>query len=467
MKDGVMTIDFEGRIITFNRAAEEILEIDKDSIINKNYAEIFLLHEENDDFNQVIFDAVYESSMKHNKVVSFNAGSGIKTLSMTTTYLSAEGRDIGVISVFNDITELTELRDALRAMEEIKRLNNELEVHNKFIRGVFGRYLSDDIVRSLIETPGGLALGGKKEEITIMMTDLRGFTSLSERLLPETVVAILNNYLAAMTDIILKYKGTIDEFIGDAILVLFGAPISCADHAQRAVACALEMQLAMEVVNQYNRDHGFPNIEMGIGINTGNVVVGNVGSSKRTKYGVVGRNVNLTSRIESYTTAGQVFISSATKERITQPLRIISSMEVAPKGVKEPITIYNVGGIGGIYDLYLQDASDVLNTLERELVVNLSIVEGKDTGKAQFEASVVKLSNREAIMLTTAPVEPLCNMRFFIKGPDGVLISDSLYGKVIEKMRPSCVTEPGVFSIRVNFTSIPSEVSDYFKGLLS
>ena len=181
-----------------------------------------------------------------------------------------------------------------------------MELRNRFIRETFGRYLTDDVVATVLETPTGLQVGGEKRKVTMMMTDLRGFTSLSERLPPDRVVAILNRYLAAMVTIIKRYQGTIDEFIGDAIFVLFGAPVWREDDAQRAIACAVAMQLAMEEVNEEDRKDDLPEVEMGIGIHTGQVVLGNIGSPERMKYGVVGRHVNLTSRIQSYTTGGQI-----------------------------------------------------------------------------------------------------------------------------------------------------------------
>ncbi|HNL74227.1 MAG TPA: adenylate/guanylate cyclase domain-containing protein, partial [Leptospiraceae bacterium] len=196
----------------------------------------------------------------------------------------------------------------------LNRIKKALNARNEFIKNTFGRYLSDDVVASILESPKGTSLGGEKREVTIMMTDLRGFTSISERLPAEKCVLMINNYLDVMTDVILKYQGTIDEFIGDAILVIFGAPIQREDDAARAVACAIEMQLAMKEVNEKNRRDGLPEVVMGIGLNTGEIVVGNIGSHKRTKYGVVGSNVNLTSRIESYTVGGQTLVSQRTLE---------------------------------------------------------------------------------------------------------------------------------------------------------
>ena len=156
-----------------------------------------------------------------------------------------------------------------RAIQEIQRLAEQLELRNRFIRTTFGRYLTDEVVTSLLDSPEGLKLGGEKRQVSILMADLRGFTSLSGRLGPEQVVAILNRYLGTMADIIMEYQGTIDEFIGDAIFVIFGAPLRMNDHAQRAVACAVAMQLAMATVNAQNRAEGLPEVEMGVGVNTG------------------------------------------------------------------------------------------------------------------------------------------------------------------------------------------------------
>jgi class 3 adenylate cyclase len=247
----------------------------------------------------------------------------------------------------------------------MKGIKNVLDTQSRFIRRTFGRYLSDDIVTAILESPEGLELGGQKRTITIVMTDLRGFTAMSERLRAEEVVAMLNEYFGDMTEIVVKWGGTIDEFIGDAILVMFGAPLQGNDDAQRAVACALEMQLAMDKVNARNKEKDYPELAMGIGINTGGVVVGNVGSLKRTKYGIVGQQVNLAARIESYTGGGQTLISTSTKDACGDLLDLGGHMEVHPKGVAEPITIYEVRGIGGSYNVHLPEHPVERNDTER------------------------------------------------------------------------------------------------------
>ncbi len=218
--------------------------------------------------------------------------------------------------------------------------NEELDTVNWFIRQTFGRYVTDEVVADVLDTTEGLELGGEEREVTIMMSDLRGFTAFAERLSPSQVVAFLNRYLEAMVDVITAHQGTIDEIIGDGILVLFGAPIRCEDDVERAVACAVSMQLAMGEVNAQNRREGLPELEMGIGIHTGTVVVGNIGSTKRTKYGAVGSNVNLTGRIESYTTGNQILISESTRQAVGDIVKIDGEMGIDPKGASERLTIH-------------------------------------------------------------------------------------------------------------------------------
>jgi adenylate cyclase len=253
------------------------------------------------------------------------------------------------------------LRQTARELEQrvrertldLAQANTDLEKRNSLIRQVFGRYLSDAVVGTLLDQPTGLKLGGDRRTITILTSDLRGFSTLSERLPPEKVIEILNLYLEDMAEVINQYQGTIDEFMGDGILVLFGAPLSQTDDALRAVACACAMQLTMGSVNEKLQALNLPQLEMGIGINTGEVIVGNIGSEKRTKYGVVGSSVNLTYRIESYTQGGQILISDQTRQALGQNVQIMGEKQVHPKGFEHPITIYDVYGIRGRYNLFL------------------------------------------------------------------------------------------------------------------
>jgi adenylate cyclase len=357
--------------------------------------------------------------------------------------------------------EKKRLRDLKVAQQrQLTELNAALELRNRFIRQTFGSYLSDEIVDAIL-TEGGLKIGGEKRRATILMADLRGFTSLSERLPAEDVVAMLNIYLETMTEIIQKYQGTIDEFIGDAILVIFGAPILRPDDHLRAVACAVEMQLAMTSVNERNRRAGYPEITLGVGINTGEVVVGNIGSQKRIKYAVVGRAVNLTARIESYTVGGQIFISESTLGECGDILRVDSYMKVMPKGVKKPLTIHEVGGVGGDFQLFLPPKKEITwIELKQRLPVQFVVVDWKHTGELGYGGAITQIAPNMVEIHSEVLPSPLANLRISLYDPDGHEISDDLYGKVVARLFES----PPAFL--VHFTSLPPEAETFLAKFL-
>lgn len=331
------------------------------------------------------------------------------------------------------------------------------------IRRTFGRYLTAEVVANLLENPEGLKMGGERRKITILTSDLRGFTALSERLPPEEVVKILNFYLSYMADIITQYQGTIDEFMGDGILVLFGAPTQREDDPQRAIACGIAMQRSMAEINQQIEAWGLPKLEMGIGINTGEVVVGNIGSEKRTKYGVVGSQVNLTYRIESYTTGGQLLISESTLQGANADIHIDDQMEVMPKGVKNPITIYAVGGIGAPYDLELPQAVEHYFPLPQPLAVQYTILDGKHISTTQTPGELWQVSEKGAVIRlgegAIAP-DPLNNLKLAVLDlPDNPAGSDDIYAKVIQAPQP----QPDSFYIL--FTARPPAVLAAFEAM--
>ncbi|MBD2391635.1 adenylate/guanylate cyclase domain-containing protein [Aphanizomenon flos-aquae NRERC-008] len=332
------------------------------------------------------------------------------------------------------------------------------------IRKVFGRYLTDEVVANLLESPEGLKLGGERRQITIFTSDLRGFTATSERLPPEEVVKILNFYLECMADEITKYQGTIDEFMGDGILVLFGAPTARDDDAARAVACGIAMQLAMVKVNAKMQEWGLPPLEMGIGINTGVVVVGNIGSEKRTKYGIVGSQVNLTYRIEGYTTGGEIIISESTFQKVESIVVIDSQMQVTPKGVQQPINVYKIAGVAGEYNLFLSQYQEELCTLPEPIPIEYSLVDGKDISSLSVKGMLVRLATKEAEIrfvneeLQEAPAS-LSNIKLNLCTPNQPGETGDIYAKVTEK--PAQI---GHFCIR--FTAKPPEITTKFSTLI-
>jgi len=340
--------------------------------------------------------------------------------------------------------------------EDLHDANQDLERHNQFVRNTFGRYLSDDVVSSLLDTPDGLQLGGETRRVTILMSDLRGFTSLAARFAPEQVVSILNRYLGAMVEVITRYEGTIDEFIGDAILVIFGAPIRREDHARRGVACATAMQLAMDSVNDANRHDGLPEIEMGIGVNTGEVVVGNIGSDTRAKYGVVGSAVNLTSRIESYTVGGQILISEATRREVEDIVRVGKRLEIEAKGVDGTTVIHDVRGIGGTFGLFLPEVEDELVALREPIPLRFLVVEGKHLGGEWISGSLDKLSVRAGVVICDKIIAPLSNLKIEIEADTGSTIVREFYAKVTEPLE----TGQG---FRIHVTSLAPELAGWLK----
>ena len=217
-----------------------------------------------------------------------------------------------------------------------------VQSQKQFLKNTFSRYVSDDVMLTLLDSTKGFELGGEKQKVTILMSDLRGFTSIAEQYDAQTVMEFLNHYLQSMFDVIQEYKGTVIEIMGDGLLVLFGAPIQHDDDAVKAVTCAVKMQNNMVQVNHLLKEKSLPQLEMGIGIHTCQVVVGNIGSEKHAKYGVVGSGVNLTGRIESYTKGNQILISPTAFDETQSIVEISNEMDVQPKGIDHTVKLRQV-----------------------------------------------------------------------------------------------------------------------------
>lgn len=350
----------------------------------------------------------------------------------------------------------TLLRARVTTSLEKKRLRDvdhmrlaELARAHALVRRAFGRYVSEEVATSILQSPEGLELGGEEREVTILMSDLRGFTALAARLTPHQVIEFLNLYLEAMVEVISRYGGTIDEIIGDAILVMFGAPAACEDHAAKAVACGLAMQLAMNDVNQRLLARGAAELEMGIGIHTGRVIVGNIGSLRRTKYAAVGSTVNLAGRIESFTTGGQILISETVREKITSPLRLDAHFQVEPKGAKETLQLHEVGGMGEPFNLTLPDRSQPLRPLSEPVAIRFTVLEEKFAGRTVYEGRLMAVSEIEADIQSAAALGPLSNVRIELGSEADGHPGGDIYAKVMRVASDeSCLQ-------RIRFTSIP------------
>lgn len=348
-----------------------------------------------------------------------------------------------------------------RLYEQMADLARRLETRNTFIKKLFGRYISDEVVDNLLESPGSMQIGGEKRQVTILMSDIRGFSALSEQLPAEEVMELLNRYLETMVDVIHKYNGVINEILGDALFVIFGAPVARKDHAQIAVACAIEMQLAVDKLNRlFKKERNFK-IEMGIAINTGEAIVGNIGSEKRSKYAVVGSQVNLTGRIESYSVGGQVLISESTRKACGKSITVGKRMEFHAKGFRDPVTVYDLKSIAAPYHVSLPQHKEFFVQLQPPLAVEYHLYQGKRPGKNYTEGSIQKLSGNEALVRGPEKVQLHWNIRLRLARNSDYSVEEEVDGKVIE------VKSKDQKTFLVRFTFIPSGASELLDRLLT
>jgi len=209
---------------------------------------------------------------------------------------------------------------------------------------LFGRYVSRDVYAQLMAHPDLAELGGTRREMTVLFSDIRGFTSVTERGDPEALVAQLNEYFSRMVAVVFRHHGTVDKFVGDMVMALFGAPLDDADHADHAVAAAVDMVRELGELNQAWAAGGLPQLDIGVGVNSGDMIAGNIGSSAIMSYTVIGDNVNLGSRLESlnkeYKT--RIIISDATRTRLSTAYELLPLGDVIVKGKSTPVAIYQV-----------------------------------------------------------------------------------------------------------------------------
>jgi len=391
---------------------------------------------------------------------------GIPVIFLTARAETADivkGFEVGAVDYvakpFNSHELLARVNTHL-TMDELRRSlaekNAELARAHELVRRAFGRYVSEEVATSLLQSPEGLELGGEEREVTILMSDLRGFTAMAARQSPHEVIEFLNLYLESMVDVISRYEGTIDEIIGDAILVLFGAPVTVQDHAGKAVACGLAMQLALTEVNERLKVKGADELEMGIGIHSGQVIVGNIGSARRTKYAAVGSNVNLAGRIESFTTGGQVLISESTRDKISSPLRIDGQFQVEPKGAASSLLLHEVSGIGEPYNLSMPGKSDLLVSLTEPLPIRFTVLEEKFVGRTVHLGRLAAVSESEAGIESDSTLAPLSNLKIELD-PQKAIPGGEIYAKVVGKLSADSI------QTRIRFTSVTPELKAWMR----
>jgi class 3 adenylate cyclase len=352
-----------------------------------------------------------------------------------------------------DLSHIRSRDEVGRLAEAFVRMTNGLKERD-FIKDTFGRYLTKEVAKRLLESKDGLRLGGEEREISILMSDLRGFTALTAHMPPEHVISFLNRYLGKMVEILIDYRGIIDEIIGDGILAFFGAPEPLEDHPARAVACALTMQLAMDEISVQNEAEGLPHLEMGTAVNTGLVVVGNIGSEKRTKYGAVGSQVNFTGRVESFSVGGQVLISQATYDKMADILEVRQVLHVQMKGMRDDVSLYDIKGIRGRYDVHLPDKEETPTPLATPLKAKIRRIAKKTVSRAEFTAMILRASATSAVIVPDAPIALWEDLKLEIIDGDSKELPGEIYAKVV-----SIAGE----EVTIRFTSVTAETYKVFR----
>jgi len=329
----------------------------------------------------------------------------------------------------NEIQEIvatrTQMLDTiLRVSEERLRLVN-------FIKDTFGRYISKKVVDEILDSPDGAKIGGRRETVTILMSDIRGFTSLSETTDPEVMMRLLNRYLDRMSRIIHEYDGIIDEIIGDAILAVFGVPESRSSDPERAVACALAMQNALADLNREIGQEGYPPLEMGIGVNTGTVLVGNIGSEVRMKYGIVGAAVNTAARIESNTVGGQVLIGESTFNSMQKKLTSESAQTIMMKGMRKPLVVYAVTGIGDPYRITLETSKADHDGARLNLPFSCWKIEDKKVSDVAAAGETILINDTLLTATVSPPLNPHEDVKIAFDFCQDAHCFEDIYAKVL------------------------------------
>jgi class 3 adenylate cyclase/HAMP domain-containing protein len=357
---------------------------------------------------------------------------------------------------FNAKVPETGVREVARLAHSFNEMGRHLTDYiekRDFIRDTFGRYVTQEVVKKLLEDREALEMGGETRELSILMSDLRGFTALTADMHPEQVITFLNRYLGKMIEVLLDHRAIIDEIIGDGILAFFGAPEPLEDHPIRAVACALHMQTAMEEINRFNQAEGLPHLQMGIAVNTGLVVVGNIGSEKRAKYSVVGSQVNFTGRMESFSVGGQVLISASTYERVRDLVEVQRTMQVQMKGVPLPATLYDVRGMSGPYDVHLKERRDILIALATPINIQVFLIKEKIVRDAAVRAWITHLCDTSAQITLEGELRQWDDVRLHLLEAGGGE-SGKMYGKVTA-VRP---LGDNLKEADIRFTSVSQDV---------
>jgi len=311
---------------------------------------------------------------------------------------------------------------------EIQVLGEAIERTKVSLRS-FMRFAPQQLVQQVIQDGKELILEGERREVTLLFSDLRNFTHFAEQTRPEEVVHILNIHFGSMVKIISDHGGYVVDFLGDSLFAVFGAPQSDPGHTIQAIKCAVTMQLTRSKLNAEPSVPHLPRMEMGIGINTGSCVVGNMGSQARIKYGVVGHAVNLAARIETFTVGGQVLISEASRRLVEDLISVSGPFEAYGKGVEGAMQIWEVGGLRHHPDLTLPPTVPGLTSLSQPVPARFRLITGKQIAPELYQATMTKLSEAGVSLVTELGLDDFAAIQLQLSGPAGEPIH--IDGKVV------------------------------------
>jgi adenylate cyclase len=314
-------------------------------------------------------------------------------------------------------------------------------------------------VHEAIDQAAAHAIDSETRQVTILLSDLRGFTAMAEACSAMDMVTALNRYLERMTHIILRHGGSIDKFMGDGIMVLFGAPKALDNPIEAALACAIEMQLAMDDINAQNQHLCMSPLYMGIGINTGDVVVGHLGSKLYTEYTVIGDQVNLASRVESHSLRGQILLSESTYQLAKDYIDVGEINEVQVKGKKGSVRMVELLALRGSHPLTTPRREVRASPrVEVDMPLAFQVLDGKSVMPRQHAGRIVDLGYGGMFVLSPVPLLPFDDIKMALSLS---LLSGELtdiYAKVLR------VTEvQGAYKCPVEFTSIDSKAQQAIK----
>ena len=427
MEDTVCVINRHGYLLYANPAAETLLGIKNEPNPVKKIWEVIPFVEKNDDLIQLFVEGVSRKEPFRQVLVDYENNKGdLFRIRVCLSYSNNYGGLLVVI--INDLTEFLKVTDA------------------------FTRYTSPQIADYVLHAPEGSQEGGQSRSITVLMSDLRGFTAMSTVMPAASLVDMVNHYFKKMVEIIESFRGTVIEFLGDGLFVVFNAPNNDQRHAVHAVACAIEMQNAMDEVNEWNKEQGYPVLSMGIGIETGQAVVGNIGSSQKMKYGCIGESVNMAGRLEKLTVGGQILITGHVCEQISEPLLLLKSQPYMPKGGKEPLTIHEVAGIGEEYQLIHMRGEIVWQkTAKPAEVIFYFLNDAKEVENTPYTAWITALSEDRTCALIRTEAEDEMSGDIMIDN------GEKIYGKIIGQKDGETA---------VCFTSVPDGFSAWIQEFL-